>query len=107
MLRCASSFGDILLLSREIEEMSGYTHRLMHLFSVLSDVHSRATTASSPHLTQHSSDHDASHAVVISSHSPSPAVSSLLSNPPPPFFFVCVGVCVGVCVCVWVFIRSS
>eukprot|EP00300_Choanocystis_sp_HF-7_P036960 c5292_g1_i1.p1 GENE.c5292_g1_i1~~c5292_g1_i1.p1 ORF type:complete len:683 (+),score=189.46 c5292_g1_i1:22-2049(+) len=42
MLRCGGSFGDMLLLSRELEEMFGYTHRIIQLFGVLKTIQTNA-----------------------------------------------------------------
>eukprot|EP00298_Acanthocystis_sp_HF-20_P011614 c19478_g1_i1.p1 GENE.c19478_g1_i1~~c19478_g1_i1.p1 ORF type:complete len:688 (+),score=227.81 c19478_g1_i1:22-2064(+) len=35
MLRCGSSFSDIMLLGRKLEELAGYTHRIMQLLKVI------------------------------------------------------------------------
>lgn len=35
MLRCGTAFGEILLLGRKMDELAGYTHRIMQLFRAL------------------------------------------------------------------------
>eukprot|EP00299_Pterocystis_sp_00344_P012968 c6298_g1_i1.p1 GENE.c6298_g1_i1~~c6298_g1_i1.p1 ORF type:complete len:689 (+),score=170.16 c6298_g1_i1:114-2069(+) len=47
MLRCGGAFADILLLGRKIDELSGYTGRIMHLYETLNATTTATATTSS------------------------------------------------------------